>query len=474
MPLAGERETGNARPREAAPESRHDPARLGGPAQRLPFVGLGVREVEEGEGEVRLVLEEGEDLRLPVLPGPEEAPFAVAHPRRAGTARRRAPRRGSAARRGSTRPRRGPRPPARSSPRSACRRSRAGRAAAASRGAVRGRRASRTSSSGRGLVAEVEDVHPRGSPRRLVVEVPLGPDAVGAREERRVVAGRLADLRLGPDEVPPLLALRVGVRGGEETPLPRHASPRGASLRCRAPSSSRGPGPSGRTPARRARGAARCRSASSRSEGGATARRWSSGGSRRRGGRGCRRGPSRRASSAPSTARSESPSAAFRRSHSSARCGGNFGAPPKPPCRASNVRFSVAVRTFPVAADERLAARPLRDPVRALHLGDDLVGPLRQLVAPLAPRLGELLEDRAEPRAAVAVLGREVGAAEERAAVGKEERREGPAAPARPSSGPRSCRRRRRRAAPRGRPSPRRSARSGRPRPPRSRTTRAP
>ena len=78
---------------------------------------------------------------------------------------------------------------------------------------------------------------------------------------------------------------------------------------------------------------------------------------------------------------------------------------------------------------ERLAAGPLGDPVRVLDLGDDLVGSLRQLVAPLAPRLGELLEDGAEPGTPLPVLGREVGAAEERASVGKEERRERPAAP---------------------------------------------
>ena len=78
---------------------------------------------------------------------------------------------------------------------------------------------------------------------------------------------------------------------------------------------------------------------------------------------------------------------------------------------------------------ERLAPGPLGDPVRVLDLGDDLVGPLRQLLAPLAPRLGQLLEDRPEPGTPLPVLGREVGAAEERPPVGEEERRERPAAP---------------------------------------------
>ena len=47
----------------------------------------------------------------------------------------------------------------------------------------------------------------------------------------------------------------------------------------------------------------------------------------------------------------------FTSSHSSARCGGNFGAPPKPPCRASNEAARAAVRRAGVPADRGTCPR---------------------------------------------------------------------------------------------------------------------
>ena len=153
------------------------------------------------------------------------------------------------------------------------------------------------------------------------------------------VAQHLAQLFGCPGERQPLDALRVRVlRRSEARPpaaqLPQHVverplgRPRGIAPR-------RSPPRRGGTPER----AARCRRASSRSAARASARRRSSGGSRRRRGRACRRLPSPSSVRCTIESASSSPDRSWTRSrNSSVEAGGNFGAPPQPPCVWSNPR----------------------------------------------------------------------------------------------------------------------------------------
>src|SRR6202043_2446297 len=64
----------------------------------------------------------------------------------------------------------------------------------------------------------------------------------------------------------------------------------------------------------------------------------------------------------------------------------------------------------------------------AAHRPGHLRGLLLDLAAALPPGLGEVFEEVAEPRAAMGVVGREVGAGEEGLELGGEEERVRPAA----------------------------------------------
>ncbi len=119
---------------------------------------------------------------------------------------------------------------------------------------------------------------------------------------------------------------------------------------------------------------------------------------------------------APSSARSSGRSAD----------GGNFGAPPKPPCTPSNCRASAAIASSTSAGRERALAGAHQRADRARHL----VGLPVDLVAAGAERLVHRLQQLRERRHAVPRLRREVGAAPERPAVRRQEDRHRPAAAA--------------------------------------------
>ncbi len=114
------------------------------------------------------------------------------------------------------------------------------------------------------------------------------------------------------------------------------------------------------------------------------------------------------------------------RRSSSADAGGNLGAPPKPPFCMSASRAQLAHRVADHSRVERIPRR-LEAPDRrqllahARRRGADLLALGR-------PRLDDRLHDHPEARHALARLGREVGAAVERDAVGVQERGQRPAA----------------------------------------------
>ena len=125
-----------------------------------------------------------------------------------------------------------------------------------------------------------------------------------------------------------------------------------------------------------------------------------------------------------SASRSPSRAHACSANSSSAGCG-NFGAPPKPPSTGSKVRFRPSSTTRGAScgsgADPPAGSRlAIASCSRVVLLGDRR--------ALLAIRDREPREEVEKPRAAVARFLREVGAAEERRAIGRQEHREGPAA----------------------------------------------
>ena len=180
-----------------------------------------------------------------------------------------------------------------------------------------------------------------------VAEVALLGGAEPGDRGVRVVAEQLAQLGERPHVEASLDALGVGVERAVEAalraahlaqrPLERVAADLAQPLVAARPASRAG---------RRGR-AGRCRRASSRSAGPSRRRRRCSGRSRRRAGRGCRRRPSRAASAATS---SRSPRSSRNSMH---RACGNFGAPPKPPLRASK---ALAQRPATASLQRALAA----------------------------------------------------------------------------------------------------------------------
>ena len=170
---------------------------------------------------------------------------------------------------------------------------------------------------------------------------------------------------------------------------------------------------------RRAR-AARCRRASSRSAAPSRWHRRCSARTRRRSGRGCRRWPSR---AACRSAIACSPRSS--RNSITEACG-NFGAPPKPPLRASKVSRQLRHRVVERARVERLGGwRQQRAAGQALA---QALAARADLLAVLAPGLGDRLQHLRPGGHPVAGLGREVGAAVERQLLGREEHVQRPAA----------------------------------------------
>ena len=113
------------------------------------------------------------------------------------------------------------------------------------------------------------------------------------------------------------------------------------------------------------------------------------------------------------------------------------GAEPAPPASKRAASSATAAARSAAASSAGVGAvrgaRRTRSPgsvVRRLDGVGQRVGLLLDLVAPVAPGVVDGVEDPAEAGHAVAVAGREVGAAEERPAVGGEEHRHRPAAAA--------------------------------------------
>ena len=244
---------------------------------------------------------------------------------------------------------------------------------------------------------------PRGD--RLVVAQRLRPLSHGSRAgapdpRPRACRGRwsgrarTARAVLVEAQLPPLVRLPrvretldpVGVRvlGGGEPALSGGAAPAGGSRR--SPRRPRGSAPRRSRPTHGGtrRRAARCRRASSRSAARATGRRPSSDGSRRRRRRRGRRRPSRRACPAPSRG------PAGRRGEGAARSrttGGNFGA------RAEAAERRLVDPREPGLGRVEQRRRQLLvaglEPRGAAERGHQALGLLLELVAALAPRVGD-------------------------------------------------------------------------------------
>ena len=105
---------------------------------------------------------------------------------------------------------------------------------------------------------------------------------------------------------------------------------------------------------------------------------------------------------------------------------GNFGAPPKPPWRWSS-RSAIAATA--VSSEARLGLVGSGS-MRALtpQALDDPLALLLDLVAPLAPRLGDPLQHLLQPGSPWRPCGREVRAGVERHLLGRDERVQRPAA----------------------------------------------
>ena len=122
-------------------------------------------------------------------------------------------------------------------------------------------------------------------------------------------------------------------------------------------------------------------------------------------------------------ARSASPR---RRSSSTAEAGGNFGARPKPPHSGSASSASRRVGLVEQRLGQRLGGRIGRGGL--LERIDQQPRPLGHLLAPIAVEVGDGHEQLREGRHPMPRLGWEVGAPEERLALGGEEGSERPAA----------------------------------------------
>ena len=110
-----------------------------------------------------------------------------------------------------------------------------------------------------------------------------------------------------------------------------------------------------------------------------------------------------------------------RSSASSNADGGNFGAPPNPPCAVSSSRRTAATAWSQSAGSTCGPATGQSGSHRAQFAGD-LVGRLLDLAAAIAPGLGDRRKQLQKAGFRI------VGAAEERPAVGRQETRHGPAA----------------------------------------------
>ena len=230
-----------------------------------------------------------------------------------------------------------------------------------------------------------------------------------------------------PDVVFPFDALAVGILGRVERPLgaghpaedvihrlPRHPGEVGVAGGLVGLEIGRGQ-------------AGRCRRAFSRSAGPASGRRSSSGRSRRPGGRKCRRGPSCRACAgrraAPGCRRfaRDGASSTLR----SIGCG-NLGAWPKPPWSGSKPRIVVrAAWSSSLASSE---PEPSGSVPNARNCSRHLGRRLDDLVSPFLPGLVHAREDAGKAGHPPRVGRREIGAAEERLELGREEHRHRPAA----------------------------------------------
>ena len=109
---------------------------------------------------------------------------------------------------------------------------------------------------------------------------------------------------------------------------------------------------------------------------------------------------------------------------------GNFGARPKPPNRPSNWSRRLATACSRMADDSAPPAPRLADRGALLDGLPELLGLLVELAPAGVPGVVDGVEEAHEAGHALPVVGREVGAAEERAAAGVEEHGHGPAAAA--------------------------------------------
>ena len=130
------------------------------------------------------------------------------------------------------------------------------------------------------------------------------------------------------------------------------------------------------------------------------------------------------------------PPAAVRRAYSRSRNSssdgrGNFGASPKPPCRAIEGRLDTArprSSSASAPATRRFAAAVPSAPVTDLQPLEQLRRGLLDARAIVLPHARELGQQIGEPRPAPARRRREVGAAEERLQLRRQEHRHRPAA----------------------------------------------
>ena len=249
-----------------------------------------------------------------------------------------------------------------------------------------------------------------------------------AERLRPLGAQDLVDLGQRPDVVLPLLALAVGVLGRVEAAL-RAGHPAQDVIERLPGDAGEARSPSPGRPRDRPRPAGRCRRASSRSEAPASARRSSSGRSRRRGGRRCRPGPSCRACAGPCASAWSSPVRAWWRSSTLRSIGwGNLGAWPKPPWTGS--KLCAGALRGRVVEQAGLAAAP-SSPGELAHRAEPFghLGGRSTISSRRSCQARCTLEqDAGKAGHPARVAGREVGAAEERLQVGREEDRHRPAA----------------------------------------------
>ncbi len=311
---------------------------------------------------------------------------------------------------------------------------------------------------GRCDAAGADVVHLPARLREHARDVLLGPaevrrelrEAADDREDRLPVleVSALGDAEPGRDDGRGVGADRVprAIPGSRRRTCPLLLpSPRPAPRRIRLPPASsraagsrasrarRGRRPGCRTrgtPGRRAGRASRCRRASFRNGGRASARPRSSGGSRRRPGRTCRRPPSSRASSRSWRAPTRRPCAASgaAAARAASRAGTSARCRTRPRRRRTAARAPAPTRRRAPAPEPGRGRRRLRVGV---EVRDHLVGRGLELFAPLPPRRADGLEQLRESGLAPARRRRVIRAAVEGLAVRRQEERERPAALAR-------------------------------------------